>query len=83
MANTGAGVDMYFHCFAKVCTIANEATCSTSTVTGTAITSCAATPVAAPTRRRRDDHAANDETGPEKLDAAVIKVTVKNFLAKK
>ena len=57
---------MYFHCFVKVCPIANESTCSLSTVgtwfiivwqsfkvTGTTNT-CSASGVSDPTRRRRD-----------------------------
>ena len=75
MANSGTGVDMYFHCFVKVCPIADEATCSTKTVTGTAITSCPAGSVpATPQRRRRDTSEA--DSGAIDLNATVVQVTV-------
>ena len=74
MANSGAGVDMYFHCFVKVCPIADETTCSTKTVTGTAISACPAGVVpATPQRRRRD---ADADSGAIDLNATVVKVTV-------
>ena len=73
MATSGAGSDMYFHCFIKVCPIADEATCSTTLLDGTTAVSCTSYPVNVPARRRRD----NFDGLPIDFTAKVVKVRIK------
>jgi len=44
---------MYFHCYVKVCPIADEATCSKFLLDGTTATACSASAMTAPARKRR------------------------------
>ena len=66
---------MYFHCFVKVCNVADEATCSKTTVTG-AVNACSATAPGVPTRRRRDT---SDADSAIDFNTPVVKVRVKRI----
>merc|ERR1712048_1104074 len=67
----GTGV-MYFHCYVKVCPIADEATCSKTLLDGTTNTNCAATAMLAPARKRRQ---ANESGVADAYDLAAPAVT--------
>merc|ERR1712048_1083352 len=74
-ASYAAGADVYYHCFVKVCDKANKATCSTTTVTGTAV-SCSSSAYSAPARKRRaggDDMIKQADLATNKLNVNVVK----------
>merc|ERR1711937_538798 len=73
-ASYAAGADVYYHCFVKVCDKANKDTCSTTTVTGAAV-SCSNSAYAAPSRKRRaggNDMIKQADLATNKLNVNVV-----------
>jgi len=70
----GAGSDIYYHCFIKVCDKASKTTCSTTTLTG-ATRTCSATTYTGPSaRRRRQAEEAEAEANATEINTPVIEV---------